>query len=44
MIVKPGDPLNWKADISILTSFGFKNETLIENGLKNVVKWLKEKK
>lgn len=44
MIVKPGDPLNWKADISILTNFGFKNETLIENGLKNVAKWLKESK
>jgi UDP-glucose 4-epimerase len=44
MIVKPGDPLNWKADISILTNFGFKNETLIENGLKNVAKWLKENK
>lgn len=43
MIVKPGDPLNWRADISILTNFGFKNETLIENGLRNVAKWLKEK-
>lgn len=44
MIVKPGDPLNWKADISVLTNFGFKNDTLIENGLKNVAKWLKENK
>jgi UDP-glucose 4-epimerase len=44
MIVKPGDPLNWKADIGILNSFGFHNQTSIEKGLKNVVQWLKEKK
>jgi len=44
MIVKPGDPLNWKADITVLESFGFKNKIVIEEGLKNVVKWLKEKK
>ncbi len=44
MIVKPGDPLNWMADIEILNSFGFKSGMSIENGLKNVVKWLKEKK
>lgn len=44
MIVKPGDPLNWRADISLLESFGFKNETSIENGLKSTVEWLKEKK
>lgn len=44
MIVKPGDPLNWRADISLLESFGFTNEVSIENGLKNTVQWLKEKK
>ena len=44
MIVKPGDPLNWRADISLLESFGFKNEISIENGLKRTVEWLKEKK
>jgi len=44
MIVKPGDPLHWRADISLLKSFGFNNQVSIENGLKNVVLWLKENK
>jgi UDP-glucose 4-epimerase len=39
---KPGDPLNWKADISILSSLGFKNTTSIETGLNRTGKWLKE--
>ena len=43
-IVKPGDPLNWKADISILQSFGFTSKTDIREGFKNTVKWLKENK
>ncbi|MCX2432362.1 NAD-dependent epimerase/dehydratase family protein [Pedobacter sp. GR22-10] len=43
-IVKPGDPLNWKADISVLCSFGFLPKTTIEQGLINTVKWLKENK
>jgi UDP-glucose 4-epimerase len=41
-ITKPGDPLNWKADISLLTNLGFKNNTSIETGLKSTGKWLKE--
>jgi UDP-glucose 4-epimerase len=41
-IVKPGDPLNWKADVSLLKSFGFENGVNIETGLTNTVKWLKE--
>ena len=44
MIVKPGDPLHWRADIDLLKSFGFTNQVSIEEGLKNVVKWLKENK
>jgi dTDP-glucose 4,6-dehydratase/UDP-glucose 4-epimerase len=39
---KPGDPLNWKADISLLTRLGFKSNTSIETGLKNTGEWLKE--
>jgi UDP-glucose 4-epimerase len=39
---KPGDPLNWKADIGVLTNLGFKNNTSIETGLKSTGKWLKE--
>lgn len=41
--VKAGDPLNWRADISLLKSMGFNVEISIEQGLKNVVKWIKEK-
>lgn len=44
MIVKPGDPLHWRANISLLESFGFKNKVTVEEGLKNVVKWLNENK
>lgn len=44
MLVKPGDPLNWRADIELIKSLGFTNQTTIEKGLKNVVEWLKEKK
>jgi len=41
-IVKPGDPLNWKADISLLQSFGYESKVGVEQGLKNVALWLKE--
>jgi UDP-glucose 4-epimerase len=41
-IVKPGDPLNWKANIDKLQSFGFSPEVDIFKGLENTVKWLKE--
>lgn len=44
MLVKPGDPLNWKADIGLVESFGFKSQISIEDGLKKVVTWLKESK
>jgi dTDP-glucose 4,6-dehydratase/UDP-glucose 4-epimerase len=43
-IAKPGDPLNWKADISKLKSYGFNPKIDIENGLKNLGKWIKENK
>ena len=41
-IVKPGDPLNWRADISMVKSFGFESKTQINEGLSNTAKWLKE--
>ncbi len=41
-IVKPGDPLNWRADIEVLSGFGFKPIYTINEGLKATVKWLKE--
>lgn len=39
---KLGDPLNWKADVSIINSFGFKPNYSIDEGLKNTSKWMKE--
>jgi len=43
-LVKPGDPHNWRADVSLLSSFGYQTTTEISVGLKNLVKWLKESK
>jgi UDP-glucose 4-epimerase len=42
--VKVGDPLNWKADISVLQSFGYKKTVSIEKGIKNYISWVKELK
>lgn len=39
---KPGDPLNWRADISTLRSYGFEPKVTMETGLKNYIQWLKE--
>jgi dTDP-glucose 4,6-dehydratase/UDP-glucose 4-epimerase len=41
-IVKPGDPLNWKADISLVKSFGFEAQVSVEDGMNNIATWLKE--
>jgi UDP-glucose 4-epimerase len=41
-IVKPGDPLNWKADIKVLQKFGFEPKFSITEGLTNAATWLKE--
>jgi len=43
-LVKPGDPLNWKANIDLLKSFGFQPQISVEDGLNNLVKWLKEER
>lgn len=42
--VKVGDPINWKADISVLASFGYKKTIGIEQGIKNYISWVKELK
>lgn len=39
--VKKGDPLNWNADISLLSSFGFSAETNIKTGVKKYSEWLR---
>jgi UDP-glucose 4-epimerase len=40
--VRKGDPINWKADITILKNLGFKLEYSIKDGLKNYIEWIKE--
>jgi UDP-glucose 4-epimerase len=37
---RKGDPLNWKADIKILTSFGYKKSVDLESGLKKYLDWV----
>ncbi len=39
--VRPGDPLNWKADISKMTALGFAVEKSLGNGLQEVADWIK---
>jgi dTDP-glucose 4,6-dehydratase/UDP-glucose 4-epimerase len=41
---KIGDPLNWRADISMLNSFGFQPRFTLEMGISNYCRWLKERK
>ncbi|WP_129715180.1 NAD(P)-dependent oxidoreductase [Pedobacter sp. SYP-B3415] len=43
-IVKPGDPLNWRANIDVLKSFGFEQRFSLKDGLQNTAKWLAENK
>ncbi|MBC7525290.1 MAG: NAD-dependent epimerase/dehydratase family protein [Flavobacterium sp.] len=40
-MIRKGDPLNWCADISKLSSLGFKCSTTIEQGIENYIQWLK---
>lgn len=40
-LVKPGDPLNWRADISRIESYGFKTTISIEEGLAQYADWIK---
>src|SRR5882762_4640578 len=42
--VRPGDPLNWKADISKLSAMGYRQEISFEEGIKRYLQWLREKK
>lgn len=38
---KIGDPLNWKADISVLKSLGYVPKYSLEQGIKETLQWLK---
>ncbi len=39
---KPGDPVNWRADISKLKSYGFEYSISLQEGLLRYSQWLKE--
>lgn len=40
--VRKGDPLNWVADISKVSAFGYSAEVDIVSGIKSYVAWLEE--
>jgi dTDP-glucose 4,6-dehydratase/UDP-glucose 4-epimerase len=39
-VVREGDPLNWRADISSLKILGFKPAIELDEGLRDTVKWM----
>lgn len=39
--VKPGDPLNWRADITKIKEMGYQSNITLENGVKNYILWAK---
>ncbi|MBI5722730.1 MAG: NAD-dependent epimerase/dehydratase family protein [Planctomycetes bacterium] len=41
-LVRTGDPVNWRADISKLLNLGYKPEISIEEGLKQYCDWFKQ--
>lgn len=41
---RPGDPLNWRADISKIVALGYRQQIDIESGLKRYADWLREQK
>jgi dTDP-glucose 4,6-dehydratase/UDP-glucose 4-epimerase len=38
---RPGDPLNWLADISKMKEWGFQSKVTIEEGISDYIKWVK---
>lgn len=38
--VKPGDPLNWRADISVLKSLGYQKKVMLEDGIHRYIDWI----
>lgn len=41
-VVREGDPLNWRADISRLQRLGYKKTTDIKSGLENYLRWIRD--
>lgn len=42
--VRNGDPLNWEADITTISNWGYSRQVSLEEGIKGYVKWIKEQK
>ena len=40
--VKAGDPLNWRADISILKAMGYNADVSLEDGIESYIQWVKQ--
>lgn len=40
--MKPGDPLNWRADISLITSMGYTPSVGLAEGIRKYIQWLKD--
>jgi UDP-glucose 4-epimerase len=38
-IVRPGDPINWQANVSLLSTFGFSPEIALADGVTTCVHW-----
>ena len=41
--VRKGDPINWEADITNLTYWGYKPEVSLEDGIKRYIQWIERK-
>lgn len=41
---RPGDPLNWCADISQMTEWGYKQEVRMQEGVRDYIRWFMELK
>jgi UDP-glucose 4-epimerase len=40
-IVRPGEPLNWRADVTKLTATGFEPQVSLSDGIRTLADWLK---
>ena len=40
--VKAGDPLNWRADISVLQAMGYLPSVSLEDGIESYIQWVKK--
>lgn len=41
-VVREGDPLNWRADISRVKALGYRKSVMMEEGLKDYYTWVRE--